>query len=155
MTKFYDTDSETRWWFGITGRVVLGLLAFMVFAVVIGLGSLGWRYLFAGPSGQVQKREIIQSGTNQLGQQQRFEQLFADVKAYDVQISQTADALAATPDDSRLPTVLLGLKNQCVDATAQYDALARTERAEAFRAADLPPKIDVTAPATDCKETHR
>lgn len=147
MSKFYETDSESRWWAGIIGRTVLGLLVLAVLAVVVGGFTLGYRYLFASSSGKVQKTEIINSGANQLTQQAAFETLFADIKRYDVQLNQ-----AAASNDPHKDTIVLGLENQCADAVAKYDALARTERAEAFRAADLPAQIDVTDPATDCKE---
>jgi len=142
MTKFYDSDSEARWWVGITGRIMLGLLLFGVLAVILTLGTLGWRYVFAGPTGKVQKQEIIQNGTNQLTQQAEFEQLNADITAYGQKIVAAHEQAQAHPDDQRYQTIELGLVNTCNDAVAKYNALARTERAEAFRAADLPESIN-------------
>lgn len=138
MTKFYDTDSEARWWAGIIGRIMLAGLLIFAAILLATFGTLGWRYLFAGPTGKVQKTEIIQNGTNQLTQQATFERLNADIIAYGQKIV-TASAPSTDPHAS---TILAGLENQCADAVGQYNALARTEQAAAFKAADLPSSFD-------------
>lgn len=145
MSKFYESDSETRWWVGIYGRLIIAV----VLISLIGLGFYAFRVVTAEPKGRADAFKQQRSATNRIFQQAQFEDRYADVKASDRKLDQAK--VDAASGDPTARTIYTGLLNYCADAVAEYNAESRKYLAADFRGADLPHQIDDTDPTTDCK----
>ena len=152
MTKWYESDNPSSIARGASWRIFVFVMVWAAVAAVIGLGVWGFRVISSDIRGQgnaiIQKNEA----TNRIAQQERFEQLYADVKAADLKIGTAAAAVAASPLDKTAQQTYTGTINFCIQVSADYDALARKYGAEDFRSVDLPEQIDRFDSSTDCKE---
>lgn len=145
---WYETENEPRWMGGIGKWAVFGTL------LVVGLIALVWA-LNVGTAEQRGKGDAFrqkQSGTNRVISQERFEDMYQDILAADRRIEVMADAAKADPQSNVAKVNLTGAINYCIQAVADYNAESRKYSAGAFRAADLPAKIDNDDSDTDCKE---
>lgn len=134
-----------------TALVLAGLYAFA--AVGWGIGVAG-----AGLFGRGEARKQIEGRDNRIQSQEVFHQRLANIRGYDDQIGvQTETLMAAEADQSpegraeviRLRAVVSGLRNQCLQARADYDAETRKISKERFRDADLPATIAEAYPAPE------
>lgn len=127
------------------------ILALVALIAVIGIGVWGFKVITAEPKGKGDAVRTREGGTNRIAAQERFEELYAQVKAADQRIDVMGAAKKAAPTDVVAATNYTGAINYCIEVRAQYDAEARKYTAEQFRTADLPPQIDQLDPTTDCK----
>lgn len=145
MSKFYETDSEARWWAGIFGRVVIAI----VLISLIGLGFFVFRTVTAEPKGRADAYRQQRSAANRIAQQAQFEDRFQDIQASDRKLDQARVDAAAGDENAKIRYT--GLLNYCEDAVAEYNANSRKYLAADFKSIDLPYQIDPTDPTTDCK----
>lgn len=152
MSKWYESDDPTKvarsasWRIGVFVAVWIGVLA------ILGVAFWGFRVLTSDIKGQGNAVIIKNDAVNRIAQQERFEQLYADIKAADLKVEVAHIALQGNPIDKTLQTNYTGTINYCISVVADYNALARKYSAEDFRAADLPEQIVQSDPSTDCKE---
>jgi hypothetical protein len=127
------------------GASALGIFIGVIVAiVVIGFGSLGIRYIFAGPSGQVAAREEILSGAQRITAYNHFFDLCASVQTAEQNLAAAQAQLAETPESdakerNRLQTNITGLIATRQEAVNQYNAdAAKDYTIGQFRASKLP-----------------
>lgn len=149
MSDWKSLNNETRqgFWYGARW-----LIAVVLLMVVIGAGLWGLGVFSSGVKGKGDAVRTKNSGTNRIAAQERFEELYAGVKAADLKIGVAADALKRAPDDVVAQVNYTGSINYCIGLRADYDAEARKYTAEAWRSTDLPQQIDQGDAATDCHE---
>lgn len=135
---------------GITVGWFIGLVV-----IVLGVLTAGGLWLasvlVSDVKGQGEAEKIKNSAPNRIQAQEKFEDLFADIKAADVNIELATERAAAAPQDEKLATELAGLRQYCNSLVGDYNAEARKFRSEDFRAIDLPAQIDDSDRLTDCK----
>ncbi len=136
--------------------VGIGLGAGAILAIVVGvillLGLAVWGFTVATAElkGKGDARVTTESGVNRLGQQEFFERTYQDIEQQRGIIAQHKQTLESGALDPRTAqTNLSGAIQHCLSMVGDYNAKARTQRAEQFRAADLPASIDST---TTCQE---
>lgn len=135
--------------------------AWVIVVVVIVLGALVaggvWltSVLTSDLKGQGDAEKIKNSAPNRIQAQEKFEDLYAEIRAADVNIGLADERAAAAPADNKLATELAGLRQYCNTLVGRYNAEARKFRSEQFRAIDLPAKIDDTDRLTDCRADPR
>lgn len=151
-SKWYDSDNPTTVVRGGTWRAFIWVVAVLIAVGVISIGVWGFRVVTSDTAGKgnavIQKNDA----NNRIAAQERFENMYQDVKAADAKITVAAEALALDPTDKTAQQNLTGVKNYCIQAAADYNAEARKYSAEDFRSADLPFQIDTFDTSTDCKE---
>ena len=152
-TKWYEQDNpnpdRVAGWFGI--RLVIIIVA----VLAISAGIWGLTVLVSGPKGQGDVHKQNQSAQNRIKAQAEFEGLYAGIIAADKKIDIHAAALKASPKDFVLQTNYTAAQSVCTTLVADYDAAARKTTFADWRAEDLPSRIDVSDPATDCKESTK
>jgi hypothetical protein len=136
---------------GASWRAGVWIAAVLVFFAVI--GGAGWAFKVATSDikGQGDAVRKVNSGDNRLAQQAYFEQTFEDIKKADRQLTQLAADKAAKVEGADIRHT--GAITYCQGLVADYNAAARKQIAEKFRAADLPAQIDATDTTTDCEAT--
>lgn len=149
MTKWYDSENPDRVGFSIGLRVLLVVIV----AALLGGGVWAFKVATSDIKGQGDAVRTKNSGTNRIAAQERFEELYAGIKAADERIDVMAAAKTAAPADPISSINYTGAINYCIQIRADYNAEARKYTAEQFRAADLPAQIDSTDPLFDCQET--
>jgi hypothetical protein len=152
MTKWYESDDPTKVARGAGWRIAVFVAVFIGLFMVISVAVWGFRVVTSDIKGQGNAVIIKNDAVNRIAQQERFEQLYADVKAADLKIGTAAAAVALNPLDKTAQQTYTGTINFCIQVSADYDALARKYSAEDFKAVDLPDQIDRLDPSTDCKE---
>lgn len=150
--KWYDSDNPTTVVRGGTWRAIIWVLVVLGVIAVVSIGVWGFRVATSDVKGQGDAVIIKNDAVNRIAQQERFEQLYAEVKAADQKIVVMAAAVVADPNDKTAQQNLTGIQNYCISVIADYNALARKYSAEDFRSVDLPGQIDQSLPSTDCKE---
>lgn len=148
-SPWYESDNPDRVTISLAARILLGLA---VLAIIAG-GIWGFRVAASDVKGQGDAARTKNSAPNRIAAQERFETLYADIKAADERIDVMAAAKKASPTDLVATTNYTGAVNYCIQIRADYNAEARKYTAEQFRAADLPAQIDSLDPAFDCKES--
>lgn len=134
-------------WFIALVVIVLGVLT---------AGGLWLASVFVSDvKGQGDAEKIKNSAPNRIEAQEKFEDLYAEIKAADVNIGLADERATGMAADSKLATELAGLRQYCNGLVGQYNAAARKFRSEQFRAIDLPPQIDDSDRLTDCKADPR
>lgn len=153
--KWYDSDDPNRVargaaWFSlrwvVTAILVIG---------VIGIAIWGFRVLTSDAKGQGDAIIKKNEANNRIAAQERFEVLYADIKATDMKIDVWAAQVKASPNDKTAATNYASTITYCLSLRGEYDAEARKFTSEDFRAIDLPAQIDIYNPNTDCKETQQ
>lgn len=147
-TKWHESNNPDRVGFSIGLRVLL----IVAVVALIAAGVWGFRVVTSDAKGQGDAVRTKNSGTNRIAAQERFEELYAGIKAADERVSVMAAAKKSDPSDVIASTNYAGAVNYCIQIRADYNAEARKYTAEQFRAADLPAQIDSLDPAFDCKE---
>lgn len=129
-------------------------VALIIAAILIIPAVFGIRVALSGIFGQggavINKNDAV----NRVAAQERFESLFAEIKAADQRLDVLADAVKEDPSYTN-KTNLTGGRTYCLSVVADYNAEARKYSARDFRAYDLPAQIDQYDPTTDCKESDR
>jgi hypothetical protein len=141
MTIFYNTEKdEPRW-----GALVAALLAVLIAVPVIWFGV---RWITAGPRGQLQAREQIQSGDFRIQAYNHFFDLCAAVQTDEATLDATVDQLRSSSDPTdrqRLLTNKTGQLAARAEAINQYNVDARKSYTEGqFRGNGLPYQLPVT-----------
>ena len=138
MSFFVRSDSTVR-----AGRVWLVVLA------VILLGPLMWglSVVTADLWGRGEVVRQVNDPNNRIFAQEYFEELYADVLGYAVQIQVVAATVEADPTNDKAATDLQGLRLICIDTVQTYNAEARKVTSERFRLADLPYQLN---PEVEC-----
>lgn len=154
-TPWYDSENPSTVARGAGWRTGVIIISVIAFFAVIGAVTFGVRVLTSDVRGQGEAEIMKNSGTNRVAAQERFETLYADIKAADSKLDQAAADKAANPGDRFHATNYTGLVSYCIDLIGQYNAEARKFSAKDFRSIDLPSVIDETASSTDCKETQQ
>lgn len=133
-------------------RWIIGIVILLLILPVAGWG-LG--VALSGPKGRGEQIKQINGANNRTFAQELFQQLIADIRAYDTQIGIQQNALNAhTTQDAeknRLAQVVAGIQTQCVSTVQQYNAEARKISHERWRDSTLPEQIDTVDPNYDCK----
>jgi cytoskeletal protein RodZ len=135
------------------GRFSLGWVGVIVAAVLL-LGAAVWGISVAvspakGRGDAYQQKNSAASWTQA---QAEFEDNYAEIVSADQRIGVAAKALSANPKDGKLNTEYTGIQNYCLQVVADYNADSRKYLKADFKSADLPYQIDLSDPATDCKE---
>lgn len=135
------------------GEPRVGLIIFLVvlFFIVTPLAVWGFRVATSDVKGQGDSIITKNSSTNRISAQERFEDLYADIKATDAKIGPAKQAMKADPDSQVAQTNYTGLVNYCLDVVGDYNAEARKYTSADFRSIDLPAQISDVDSATDCK----
>lgn len=127
---------------GLGLGLIVGGVIFVVLLIVF--GTWGFRVLFAEQVGKGDARITTESGVNRLGQQEYFERTHAAIQSQKGVIAlRKADLESATLDPRTAQTNYTGAVQVCMKLVGEYNAAARTERAAAFRAHDLPASYDL------------
>lgn len=152
MTKWYDSDNPTTVVRGASWRSAIWITVAVLFILGVSAGIWALKVGTSDVKGQGDAARTKNSGTNRIAAQERFEELYAGIKAADQRLDSLAAAKKADPKDFVAATTYTGAVNYCIDLRAQYDADARKYTAEQFRAVDLPAQIDQLDPAFNCLE---
>jgi len=150
-TPWYEDDNPDRVARAAGGRAALWIIVAVLFSLILGAGLWFARVGTSDIKGQGDVTIQKNSAPNRIAAQERFESMWADVKATDRKIDLFAAAAKAAPNDRTAETNLLGAQSYCLSVVSDYNAAARKILAADFRAVDLPSEIDLTDPATDCK----
>lgn len=153
MTKWYDSDNPSTVARGFSWRAAIWIAGAVLFFGGLSIAHWGFGVFTSDIKGQGDATKTKNSGTNRIAAQERFEELYAGIKAADERIDVMAAAKKAAPNDLVAQVNYTGALAYCIQIRADYNAEARKYTAEQFRAADLPAQIDATDPAFDCKET--
>lgn len=148
--SWYDSENPSTVVRGATWRGIVWVLCILAVIAVVGIGVWGFRVAISDVKGQGDAVRTKNSATNRVGAQQRFEDLYADIKASDAKIAPAKAAVKADPSTVNV-TNLTGLVNYCVDVVGDYNAEARKYNSADFRAIDLPEQISDLDKNTDCK----
>lgn len=151
MTKWYESDNPDR--IGMS----IGLRILLIVAVIaaIGIGVWVFKVQTSDVKGAGDVQRTKNAAPNRIGAQERFESLYAGIKAADQRIDIMAAALAKAPTDVVAQTNYTGSQTFCTQLVADYNAEARKITAADWRSPDLPQQIDPSDPSTDCKETSK
>lgn len=157
MTKqpWYDDPNPSRAVRGASWRGAIWIACAVLFVGLLGVGIWAFKVGTSGPKGAGDAVRTKNSGGNRIAAQERFEELYAQVKAADQRVGVMHTTLQAAPTDVVARTNYTGAVNYCIDVRAQYDAEARKYTAAEWRSVDLPQQIDQHDKATDCKENPK
>lgn len=172
---FYDETNDNLkvgklilYFFGVLVlvTVLMGALTLAINGTVLGIQTG-----FSGIKGRAEQIQRNNSVNNRTAKQEYFEQTYQDIKAFDIQINNAAKALSdfraanagktdnaigsIANEDARLSQVLTGLKNQCAQTVADYNAEAQKITSRDWRSDNLPQVIPANDSAVDCKENTR
>ena len=136
-TPWYDSPNPDRVGVNIGARIFVAILAVLAISAAV----WGISVATSGIRGRGDAIRSTNSGGNRLAQQAYFEQTYADIKA--------ADQNLDLPGND---TEQAGRTAYCRRLVADYNAAARKQVAERFRAVDLPAQIDLLDSTTDCKK---
>lgn len=150
-TKWFESSNPDR----VGASIGLRILLILGVIALISVGVWGFKVTTSDTKGAGDVTRRNNSGDNRIAAQQRFEKLYADVKAADLRIDTMATAKRETPADPIARTNYTGAVNYCIQTRADYDAEARKVTSQDWRSTDLPFQIDPTDPSTDCKETSK
>ena len=151
---WYESDNPDRVGRAIFGRGVLIAIAVALLVALLGLAGWGVKVALSDVKGRGDQIVQKNSGTNRIAAQERFEQLYAEIKAADQKLDVYAAAVKADPTYVTRQN-FTGAQTYCLSVVADYNAEARKYTARDFRAIDLPEQIDTFNPTTDCKESFR
>lgn len=151
MSKWYDSENPSTLARGGTWRVMVWIIAVVVFVLLLSLALWGFGVFTSPLKGRGDAYKQQQSSTNRIAAQARFEDLIADIKATDAKLLTAKKAVKTDPGNQILQTNFTGLTNYCLDIVGDYNAESRKYLAKDFKAWDLPGQIDRTSPETDCK----
>lgn len=149
-TPWYDSENPSTVARGATWRVVVWVLAIMLVVGLVGVAVWGFRVATSDVKGQGDATITKNSSTNRIAAQERFEDLYADIKATDAKIAPAKQVFKANPTTVN-QTNYTGLVNYCLDVVGDYNAEARKFTSADFRAIDLPAQISDMDESTDCK----
>lgn len=150
MSKWYDSDNPSTVVRGATWRAGVWIAVLLLFIGLIGVGVWGFKVATSDAKGRGDATMTKNSSTNRISAQERFEDLYADIKATDAKIGPAKQAVKTDPSTINT-TNLAGLVNYCLDVVGDYNAEARKYTSADFRAIDLPAEINGFDTATDCK----
>lgn len=151
MSNWYDSDNPSKLARGGSWRLMLLIVAFIVFGLVVYAVLWGLGVVSAPIKGKGDAFKQKESANNRIAAQATFEDLYVDIKATDAKLAPAKQALKADPKSQVKQTQFTGLQNYCLDVVADYNAEARKYLAADFRSTDLPYEIDMQDPSTDCK----
>lgn len=141
-----------------SGMVRVWLLVVLAVVLVGGLGVGIWYFNVktSDIKGTGDAEIIKNDAKNRIRAQEGFWDKYQAVVVADQKITAHAEMLKAKPDDLKLQTELIGLKQICLSAVGTYNATAQKFSQKDFMDAELPAQIDDTsAPALDCKENNK
>lgn len=152
---WYDSDNPGTVARGAGWRSAVVIVCVVAFAGMLSAGIWAFQIATSDVKGRGDAVRTVNRGDNRLAQQAYFEQTYADVQAADRKLDQLAADKAAKVDGADVR--YSGAVNYCLSLVGDYNAAARKQIAEKFRAVDLPAQIDTANPATDCapKETPK
>jgi nitrogen fixation-related uncharacterized protein len=143
VSHFYESESPTRWFFGVWGWIIACIVMILVIsAVLFGLGVVTAPWAGKGRAYQQQ-----QSSNNRIFAQQQFQDLYNDYQATVAKIP-TYIQLAKS-GDTAATTNLAGLTSHCADVVGQYNAASGKYLTKDFRDANLPDQLDYNACKAD------
>ena len=161
-------DAEINRW--TPGRIKAWIAIFVIVALFGGVVTWGLRVATSDTKGRGDTVVRENSADNRIGAQAFFEDTYASVKKFDTQLTDATEALEEWKASNPVPsgassvqaelykeelnnkqTSMTGIKQQCQNATAAYNAEARKTIRSKWRSQDLPYQIDGTDPATDCE----
>lgn len=157
--EWYDSDDPERFvrgagWFGLKWGTIF-VVGLMLISTVFGVIAWSAGVFTSDIKGRGDRIKENNSNLNRTGQQQQFEDLFAQIKSLDQRVELTAKKISDDDKAGRNTefdrTNLSGMQNVCLSAVGNYNANARKILARDWLAADLPQEIDNTDPATDCQ----
>ena len=149
--NWYESDNPSTVVRGASWRGAIWIIGVLVFFLLIGVVWWGFTVAASDPKGRGDAIKEKNSSTNRIAAQQRFEDLYADIRATDAKLAPAKAALDQNPSSQVRQTDFTGLTNYCLDAVGDYNAEARKYLSSQFRAIDLPSQIDTQVPETDCK----
>lgn len=150
---WYESENPSTVVRGGSWRIGLWIIGVIVFCLIVGAGLWSFGVFTSDIKGRGDAIKEKNSATNRINKQERFEDMYADILASDQRLDVLAKQVALDPKSQVAQTNFTGATTYCIQVVNDYNAEARKYTAEAFRAADLPAKIDQQDPATDCKET--
>lgn len=150
MTKWYDSDNPSTVVRGASWRAGVWIGVVLLVVALVSVGVWGFKVATSDVKGQGDAVVQKNSANNRIAAQERFEDLYADIKATDAKIAPARKAVKVNPTTVN-QTNLTGLINYCLDVVGDYNAEARKYTSADFRAIDLPAEISDLDSATDCK----
>ena len=135
-------DEFERW---TPRRVKVWALVLVLIFIVAPLATWGLKVAFSGPQGRGDQIIKNNGEVNRTGKQEMFEELYADIKGYKVQIANSEDAVKGNTDpkdEGRLKSVVTGIKNQCVSVVEQYNAESHKITSQDWKDYRLPYEIN-------------
>lgn len=120
----------------------------VVSVILIAVGIWGIKVAVSDVRGRGNSIITKNSAPNRIASQERFEKLYAEIRATDQKIN----VISGQKGMQEWETNYNGLVSYCLGVVADYNALARSYRSEDFRSTDLPYQIDTNNTYTDCKE---
>ncbi|GAC1521696.1 MAG: hypothetical protein NVS3B1_06240 [Marmoricola sp.] len=143
MSKFYETENETRWWVGIYGRLILAIILLSLLSI----GGYALSVALSPVKGRADQFKQQQSGTNRIFAQQQFHDLYADYQATVAKLPVYSQQ--AKSGDTAAMTNLTGLIAHCTDVVGQYNAASAKYLTKDFKDANLPVQLDYSACKVD------
>ena len=161
-------DNEIERWDPRRVKIILAVLLAVVFIAPVSIWGI--RVATSDTRGAGNTEIERNSAENRIRSQAFFEQSFEDVQKFDLQIVDAQKAYDNFVADNPKPSAedlvavqiysqqlnsrqvtLTGLRQQCQNTAASYNAEARKTLAAEWRSPGLPYKIDYSSPETDCK----
>jgi hypothetical protein len=137
-------------------RIGVVFLAFLVFFGIVGAIVWGVSVAVSDVKGRGDVVRKTNDADNRIFAQENFHQRYQDIKATDRKLDQAAiDAARPGPGQDAAIVRYNGLVSYCQSVVGEYNTDARRVTKGKFRDEDLPAEIDMTDPATDCKEAAR
>lgn len=139
---WYESENPSTLVRGASWRAGVWIICALI--VCVAIGAVWWAISVATApvrgAGDVYRQN--NSGQNRIYAQAHFQDLYADIESYKVQINQAAQDKADHPGDSFYTTTYTGLFNTCVSAVNQYNADSGKALFTDWKAAGLPERID-------------
>ena len=149
---YYESDNPTKVIWGVSWRVWIWLICSVVGIGVISAGVWWFKVATSDIKGAGDATRKINSAQNRIAAQETFEALYQDILKYDRNLDQAALNRKNFPKEERYIVEYTGMVQICQDAISQYNANANKVSQGKWISSNLPPQIDMTNVATDCKE---
>lgn len=126
---------------GIALAILIAVPLLVMYAAGVGIFSAKVQAVVAKKTLNSKVTSQVFNANNKIQSQGYFEGLNADFRKYLVQIKIQKEAVASDPS-SYNKTNLLGLRQECVNTVADYNAAAKSISSAPFRSANLPYQLN-------------
>ncbi len=135
--RFYESESPTRWFFGIWGIIAASVVA----VLLISTGLFAFGVVTAPWKGKGDAFKKQQSGLNRVFAQQQFHDLNEEYEATVIKVDLYKSVWMQAGTQQAL-TNYQGVQAHCLDVVADYNAASKKYLSAQFKDFDLPVVLD-------------